>query len=108
MHRFPFSCVSIALVIGRRPVVGVVLNPVLGELFHATLGGGAFLNGARIATSDTRALGHALVATEVGTRRDDATMDACFGRLRALGAASRGVRCCGSCALNLCGVAMGR
>lgn len=31
MHRYPFSCVSIGLTIGKRPVVGVVFNPILGE-----------------------------------------------------------------------------
>jgi inositol-phosphate phosphatase/L-galactose 1-phosphate phosphatase len=108
VHRFPFSCVSIGLVVGRRPVVGVVFNPVLGELFSAVEGGGAFLNGAPIAVSPTSHLGSAVFATELGTRRDDAFMEAAFGRMRALGQATRGMRCCGSAALNLCGVAMGR
>jgi len=35
VHRFPFSCVSIGLTIGKRPVVGVVYNPILNELYHA-------------------------------------------------------------------------
>jgi inositol-phosphate phosphatase / L-galactose 1-phosphate phosphatase len=108
VHRFPFSCVSIALVINKEPAVGVVYNPVMGELFHALLGGGAYLNGARIKASDTTELQNAVFATEIGTRRDDAFLDAAFGRLRALSKESRSVRCCGSCALNLCSVAMGR
>ena len=47
-------------------VVGVVFNPVLGELFTATLGGGARLNGKPISCSQTTELGRALMATEVG------------------------------------------
>jgi hypothetical protein len=35
VHRFPFSCVSIGLTIGKEPVVGVVLNPILNEVYHA-------------------------------------------------------------------------
>lgn len=31
VHRYPFSCVSVGLTIGKRPVVGVVFNPILGE-----------------------------------------------------------------------------
>jgi inositol-phosphate phosphatase / L-galactose 1-phosphate phosphatase len=108
VHRFPFSCVSIGLAVDRRIAVGVVYNPILGELFHAVRGGGAFLNGDLIHCSDTVELGHALFATELGTRRDDAFLDACFGRIKALTKASRSVRACGSCALNLCSVAMGR
>ena len=45
---------------------------------------------------------------EVGTSRDEETVDAIFSRMRALTSAARAVRCCGSCAMNMCGVAMGR
>ena len=40
--------------------------------------------------------------------RDSTVMDATYGRLRELTKHVRSVRCCGSCAINLCGVAMGR
>jgi fructose-1,6-bisphosphatase/inositol monophosphatase family enzyme len=36
VHRFPFVCVSIGLVINKVPVVGVVYNPILDEVqYHA-------------------------------------------------------------------------
>jgi fructose-1,6-bisphosphatase/inositol monophosphatase family enzyme len=35
VHGYPFTCVSIGLSIQQQPVVGVVYNPMLGELFHA-------------------------------------------------------------------------
>lgn len=108
MHRFPFSCVSIGLTVGKQPVVGVVFNPILGEMYQAVRGGGAFLNGQPIRVSDTTQLSKAVVATELGTRRDEGFMDACFARIRTLGQQSRSLRCTGSCALNLCSVAMGR
>ncbi|PSC69083.1 Inositol monophosphatase 3 [Micractinium conductrix] len=108
VHRYPFSCVSIGLTINKQPVVGVVFNPILNELYHATRGGGAFLNGAPITASDTTELRRAVVGTEMGTRRDDGFMDACFDRIRTLGQAARSLRCSGSCALNLCSVAQGR
>jgi len=108
VHRFPFSCVSIALAIDRRIVVGVVFNPILKEMFHAVLGHGAFLNGRPIFASETSDLQSALIATEIGIRRDDAFLDAVFSRMRSLVRGSRSVRALGSCALNLCSVAMGR
>lgn len=40
--------VSVGLVEGGRPVLGVVYNPATGELYSATAGGGAFLNGEPI------------------------------------------------------------
>lgn len=41
----PHYAVSIAAQLGGRTVAGCVLNPVSGEVFHASLGGGAFLEG---------------------------------------------------------------
>jgi myo-inositol-1(or 4)-monophosphatase len=45
----PFFAVSIGLVVDNEPVLGVVLDPLRGELFHAVRGGGAFLDDAPIA-----------------------------------------------------------
>ncbi|GFR42311.1 hypothetical protein Agub_g3217, partial [Astrephomene gubernaculifera] len=108
VHGFPFVCTSIGLAVQRRVVAGVVFNPVLGELFVAAEGGGAFCNGARMATSGQTQLAAAIVGTEVGTARDDNTLDAMFARIRALTCRARALRCTGSCALNLCSVALGR
>ncbi|CAG8613259.1 16960_t:CDS:2, partial [Racocetra persica] len=44
IHGFPFVAVSIGLTINKEPVVGVVFNPFLNELFTARKGHGAFLN----------------------------------------------------------------
>jgi myo-inositol-1(or 4)-monophosphatase len=44
----PVFCVSIALVDGGRPVVGVIYDPARDEVFSAVTGQGAFLNGAPI------------------------------------------------------------
>lgn len=45
--------ISVGLVDRGRVVVGAVLNPATDELYHAVLGGGAFLNGAPIHVSAT-------------------------------------------------------
>lgn len=92
----------------QQVVVGVVYNPIMDELFLATQGNGAFLNGQPIRASQESELGKALIITEVGTARDADTFDAIFDRMRALTARVRGLRCCGSCALNMCSVACGR
>ena len=36
-------CVSIGLISGKRPVLGVLYNPFLDQLYSAVKGGGAFL-----------------------------------------------------------------
>ena len=43
-HLFPMFCVSIALVIGGKPVIGVINAPMLSQLFSACKGKGAFMN----------------------------------------------------------------
>jgi len=108
VHRFPFCCVSIALAVERKVVAGIVYNPVLDELYEATAGGGARLNGEKILCSDASTLASSIFITELGSRRDEEFLDACFARMRSIAAATRGFRSCGSCALNLCSVASGR
>jgi myo-inositol-1(or 4)-monophosphatase len=62
VHGFPVVGVSIALVVSGEPVVAVVHAPVLGDLYTARTGGGAFRNGDRIAISG-RPLASAIAAT---------------------------------------------
>jgi fructose-1,6-bisphosphatase/inositol monophosphatase family enzyme len=90
------------------PALGVVLNPVLEELFVGVVGRGASLNGRPMRTSGEAALPRALLGTEIGVATDPAVLDAMYGRLRAYAAAGRSLRCGGSCALGLCSVAAGR
>ena len=108
VHRFPFVCTSIALVIQKEIVVGVVYNPVLKEMFTAVKGKGAFLNDQPTQVSEKDKLEQALLATEIGVSRDDEVMDAIFSRIRNVTARMRSIRCAGACALNLCSVACGR
>jgi len=108
VHGYPFSCVSVGMCEKGEPVVGVVYNPITEEMFTATRGGGAYLNDERISCSQVEEMGRALIGTEIGVHRDAATVDAIMGRVRALVENSRSVRCSGSCAMNMCGVAMGR
>lgn len=108
VHKFPFVCVSIALVINKTPVVGVVYNPIMNELFTALQGQGAYLNGQRIYVSDQELIGNAILATEVGTKRDKKTVDRTTNMINSMLFQVRSVRLSGSCAMNLCGVACGR
>ncbi|KAK3348005.1 protein qutG [Neurospora tetraspora] len=43
-HLFPMFCVSIAFLIDGAPVIGVICAPMLGQLFTACNGRGAWLN----------------------------------------------------------------
>jgi myo-inositol-1(or 4)-monophosphatase len=52
----PEYAVAIGLVENARPVLGVVLNPATGELFHAARGQGAFLDGKPLQVAEGRTL----------------------------------------------------
>lgn len=65
--QLPFWCVSVAVLDGSGEVVaGVVYDPLHGEVFTATRGGGSFLNGTRIHVSTVSHPGEAFVATDIG------------------------------------------
>jgi myo-inositol-1(or 4)-monophosphatase len=44
----PYFCISVALLRHGKPDLGVVYAPALGEMFYASAGHGAFLNGMRL------------------------------------------------------------
>lgn len=70
--------------LSMQSVLGVVYNPILDEMFVATRGHGAFLNGRPISVSSVNSLKSALFATEIGVSREEATMTAIFSRISAL------------------------
>ncbi|KAJ3016777.1 Inositol monophosphatase 2 [Thoreauomyces humboldtii] len=112
VHGFPFVAVSIAVVVNGVPVVGVVYNPILDEMFQAVRNGGAArMNDLPLPLPPVRplqSLARALVATEYGSDRGTDVLDAKFAALReVVGAPTRGVRSLGSAALTMCYVARG-
>ncbi|MGD8388020.1 MAG: inositol monophosphatase family protein [Desulfobacteraceae bacterium] len=106
-HGFPFYAVSIALEAEGNIVVGLVSNPVSGEVFEAVRGEGASLCGERLQVSQTEVLNDALLGTgfPYTIRREP---DPVLRRFRDLILRARGVRRAGSAALDLCFVAAGR
>ena len=96
-HGFPHFAVSIALVDGEGPAVGVVHQPLTGWTFHAVRGSGAWRDGQRLGVTDRTTLDLALLATgfpyDRRTRTDDPFAEAAWllrrcGGLRRAGAAS--------------------
>ena len=102
----PWFNVSIGVKHKGKAVVGVVYAARLGELFCATLGGGASLNGSPIAPSGTPLLSKAVVAT--GFPYDKATNpDNNLDNFMRIMPIVRGLRRLGSAALDICYVASG-
>ena len=61
-HGLPIFAVSIGAVFEGNVICGAIVNPLTNETFHATKGGGAFLNNNPIAVSKTADLDHAFLA----------------------------------------------
>jgi myo-inositol-1(or 4)-monophosphatase len=107
-NNIPFFAVSIAMADRElNPLVGVVLNPVSGELFSAAKGHGATRNGMEIRVSATDSLQQAVMVT--GFPYDVASQKwVNIEPFLALLQQSRGVRRMGSAALDMSFVACGR
>jgi myo-inositol-1(or 4)-monophosphatase len=106
VHRLQTYAVSIALLSGGKPVVGVIYDPILKETFTAVRGQGAWLNGEAIRTSGCQDAAQAMLAvsfSNVLTRESPE-----ISRFINILLATQSVRRLGSAALNLAYLATGR
>jgi myo-inositol-1(or 4)-monophosphatase len=62
-HALPIFCISVALEIKGKVVLGMVYNPISKERFFAETGKGAYLNDKKISVSDTRELRDGFLVT---------------------------------------------
>ncbi len=70
LYNLPQYAVSLAAEVDGVVVAGVVRNPVTGDEWTATRGGGAYRSGRRLGGSGVTDLGQALVATGFGYAAD--------------------------------------
>jgi myo-inositol-1(or 4)-monophosphatase len=112
LYGIPQWAVSIAVVEGEpdpatwRAIAGCVVAPALGEVFTASAGGGAFLNGAPLAANGAADLSQALVATGFAYSAERRGKQAAVAA--ELITRVRDLRRLGSAALDLCYVGAGR
>lgn len=108
LHGFPVFAVSVALMHKGRIEHAAVYDPTRQELFTASRGGGAQLDGRRIRVSRQLSLDRALVGTGFPYRDSNIGFDAYMAMFRKALANTAGVRRPGAAALDLCYVAAGR
>ncbi|MDY6875240.1 MAG: inositol monophosphatase family protein [Chloroflexota bacterium] len=106
-HGFPHIGIALALLAERKVVVGVIHDPLRGETFAATAGGGATLGGCPIRVSGIKYLKGAFLATGFPYDRRT-TVDNNATRLDHFLRRSQGVRRAGAAVLDLAYVACGR
>ncbi len=107
LRGIPHFCVSIALLEGGEPTLGVIYDPLRSELFTADRGSGALLNERRIRVARRPTLEGALLATGFPYRQR-AHLAAQLDMTRALLGEAEDIRRTGSAALDLAWVAAGR
>jgi myo-inositol-1(or 4)-monophosphatase len=108
LHGFPVFAVSIGVQVKGRMEHGVVYDPMRQELFTASRGQGAQVDGRRIRVSGQKQLERALVGTGFPYRRVDDELGPYMDMLTKILKSTSGVRRPGAAALDLCYVAAGR
>jgi len=106
VHGLQSYSVSVAVADRGKLLAGAVYDPLLDEMFCATNGQNATLNGLPIRTSNRHQCDQSLVAVSLParSRRGDPETEQMLRLLEA----TRSIRRLGSAALNLCYVAAGR
>ena len=107
LHGFPQFAVSIALQYRGKLDQAVVYDPISQDLYTASRGNGAQLNGRRIRVASRKTLDGALLSTGFPFRRHD-LLDTYLETFKALFKDTAGIRRPGSAALDLAYVAAGR
>ena len=106
IHGFPSHAVSIAVEFQDVPVVAVVHDTALGDVYTARRGAGAFCNGEPMRVAEVEDLSSALLGTGFGY---DADVRDRQGRvLGHLISRVADIRRAGSCAVDLASTARGR
>ncbi len=108
IHGFPVFSVSIAVTHKGQLEHGVVYDPLRQEIFTASRGQGAQVDGRKIRVSRRHSMQHSLIATGFPYRGNQQHLDDYLAMFKSVIMASAGIRRPGSAALDLCYVAAGR
>ena len=108
LHGFPQFAVSIGVEQKGRLQHGVVYDPLRQELFTASRGEGAQVDGRRIRVSSQRTVEGSLLGTGLPFRPGDTWVDDYLMMLKSLMGTAAGIRRAGSAALDLAYIAAGR
>lgn len=108
LHGFPQFCVSLAVQYRGRIDHAVIYDPWRQEIFTATRGDGAYLDGRRIRVSKAKGLDGALIGTGFPYRENLHFLDPYLGMFRAVTMRAAGLRRPGAAALDLAYVAAAR
>lgn len=108
IHGIPHFCISIGIQIRGVMEHALVYNPLSNELFTASKGSGAQLDGRRIRVSDCKSIDTAVICTGFAYKRTGETLDSAMTRVADVLEQAADLRRTGAAALDLAFVAAGR
>lgn len=109
IHNYHCSVISLALLENGEPIIGLIYNPYMNELFYGVKGQGAYLNNHSIHVSAQEDLSLSLVS--VGTSpyyKDQEMLDKNFHTIKEVMKQCSDIRRSGSAALDIAWTACGR
>lgn len=71
IHQAPLFVSQLSLLRGDTPVLGIVYNPISDQLFSATLGNGATMNGTSLKVAERKSLAEAITDIDFGGNAHD-------------------------------------
>ncbi|KAI9298998.1 hypothetical protein K502DRAFT_298562 [Neoconidiobolus thromboides FSU 785] len=120
VHGFPFVCISIAFVLNKKSLIGIVYNPIMNELYTACRGKGAYLNQTQKlplrnpTVQKIDSIKQCLMMNEFGGQRDKTIIESKTKSMYRIslsdkdgGGHCRGMRSLGTAALDMCQLAKG-
>jgi len=107
IHSYPVFSISIALEYDNEIIMGVVYDPLRGELFTAEKGNGTYLNGHPVRTSTVKSLEDSLIATGFPFRKKN-MIDLYLDLFKNVFNQVSDIRRAGSAALDFANLACGR
>ncbi|HFU76507.1 MAG TPA: inositol monophosphatase [Arcobacter sp.] len=105
----PHVAISVGVYKNKRPLIGMVYNPILEEFFEAEFGNGAYLNGERISVSEESSFQKSLLSSgfPYSTSENKKDLDEVLNKLKTILPVCQDVRRFGAASLDICYVARG-
>ena len=81
---FPYTAVCIGIMHHKQPIIGIVNNPIMNELYYARVNQGATCNGKSIESKTTSQLKTAVINTEFGSSRETGRIQTVVDNMKAV------------------------
>lgn len=107
VHSNPLVCTSVGLTVNKKLMIGVVNCPLIGKLYSAVKGEGAFCNQVQIKVSNTTDISKAMVIMELPAGGNEEKKDIAIHNLQQLLGKAHAVRAPGPAALDIAWIGSG-